>query len=305
MTENIEKSGISRLPLICAPMSCVLDANNWAEFHKEGINAVVPRTVHLDVRLRLCETVMCAFSMSEAKSILTSPFSGIGKFNICLDMANGHMKAQLNLGKALRDKYGSSLSLMGGNIANPETYAEYAKAGFNFVRVGIGGGHGCLSATQLGIYYPMASLINDMVEVRERVKPFIGGDCKIVADGGIGCYSEAIKCLALGADYVMMGRIFSQAALEGEKIGDPVEYYGMSTKKAQLMMGVDKGKLKTSEGKFLSLKKEYTLHGWTENMIDYLRSAMSYTDSRTLKEFSEKAVCQVISPNSAAKINDK
>ena len=303
--ENIEKSGLSRLPLIVSPMSCVLDENKWREFHKERINAIIPRTVNFDTRLRLSETVMCAFSLSEARSILLMPINGIRKFNLCLDMANGHMLAQINVGKSLKDRFGDSLSLMGGNIANPETYAEYAKAGFDFVRIGIGGGSGCLSATQLGIYYPMASLINDMVEVRRKLDPVIPGKCKIVADGGISCYSEIIKCLALGADYVMMGKVFSQAALEGENVGDEVEYFGMSTKKAQILMGAEAGKLKTSEGKFLRLKKEYTLQGWTENMIDYLRSAMSYVNSRTIKEFSEKAVCQVISPNSAAKINDK
>ena len=303
--ENIEKSGIPRLPLIVAPMSCVLNGENWKEFHGERINVVIPRTTPFDTRLKFMETVMCAFSLQEAKQILISPYPENRKLNVCLDMANGHMLAQLQLGESLRKRWPESLVLMGGNIANPETYAEYVKAGFDYVRVGIGGGAGCLSATQLGIYYPMASLLADMCEVKEKISHLIPRECRIVADGGIGSYSEVIKCLALGADFVMMGRVFSQAALSGENVGDPVEYYGMSTKKAQTMMGTDPGKLKTSEGKFLSLKKEYTLPGWTENMEDYLRSAMSYTDSRTLSEFPLHAVCQVISPNSASKINDK
>ena len=77
----------------------------------------------------------------------------------------------------------------------------------------------------------------------------------------------------------------------------------MSTKLAQTEMG--NTILKTSEGKFETYKKEYTLSGWVENMEDYLRSAMSYCDSRNLEEFRKKAECQVISPNSSKKINDK
>ena len=116
-------------------------------------------------------------------------------------------------------------------------------------------------------------------------------------------YSDIIKCLALGADYVMCGKLLAQAALEGEDIGTDFVYRGMSTKSAQKDMGATK--LKTAEGKTLQLKKEYTLKGWIENFDSYLRSAMSYCDSRDLKEFREKAICQVISPNSSYKINNK
>ena len=303
--DGLEKSGISRFPLIVAPMSCVLSESNWKEFRENKINVVIPRTVDFTTRIKLSEVVMCAFSLKEAKDILLMPENNIRKWCICLDMANGHMKAQIGLGSQLRDRFKNRLVLMGGNIANPETYSEYNYAGFDYVRVGIGGGNGCLTSTQTSINYPMASLLNDMVKVKKKLDPIIPAKCKIVADGGISCYSDIIKCFALGADFVMMGRVFSQAALKGENIGDPLHYYGMSTTYAQTLMGASKDNLKTSEGKFLDLKKEYTLSGWVENFSDYLRSAMSYCDSRTLSEFTEKSICHVVSQNSSVKINDK
>jgi hypothetical protein len=64
-------------------------------------------------------------------------------------------------------------------------------------------------------------------------------------------------------------------------------------------------KLKTSEGKFDVLKKEYTLEGWAENFTDYLKSAMSYTGARDLETFGTQTTCQVISPNSSYAINNK
>jgi hypothetical protein len=88
-----------------------------------------------------------------------------------------------------------------------------------------------------------------------------------------------------------------------EKIGDKIEYYGMSTKRAQKEMG--NTTLKTSEGKFLNLTKEYTLLGWAENFDSYLRSAMSYCDSRSLEEFREKSVKQVVSEETIKNVNNK
>ena len=237
---------------------------------------------------------MTAFSLDEAQYILEYVRTD-KKIYMCIDIANGHMIRQIELGKKLKEKFGRKLVLMGGNIANPETYLEYDKAGFDFVRVGIGGGAACLTSTQTAVHFPMASLLDKISKIKETTK--------VVADGGISGYSDAIKCLALGADFVMMGKVFTKAALHGERLGSEVDYYGMSTKKAQKEMG--RSKLKTSEGKIEILRKEYTLEGWAENFTDYLKSAMSYTGVRTLWEFGTKTTTQVISPNSSHSINSK
>lgn len=159
--------------------------------------------------------------------------------------------------------------------------------------------HNCLTSTSTAIHFPYASLISEISEMKYRYH----SHCKIIADGGMGWYSDIIKSLALGADYVMCGRLFAQAAKTAEELGSELIYHGMSTKEAQKAMG--NTNLKTAEGKSLGIKKEYTLSGWTENFDSYLRSAMSYCDSRSLQEFREKAVCQVISPNASSQINDK
>ena len=109
--------------------------------------------------------------------------------------------------------------------------------------------HNCITSTQTATHYSMASLIADICELRPKEY-----NCKIVADGGIGSYSDVIKCLALGADYVMCGKLFAKAALSGESIGDSHLYYGMSTKMAQKEMG--NAKLKTSEGRKETVTKE-------------------------------------------------
>lgn len=303
-TWNLERKNNTVLPVIVSPMSCnFIEEDDIKIYLENNLNVVVPRTIDLDKRRETCQWVMTAFSLKESKQFLTVDPCTIHGLYICIDMANGHMKEQIETGKALKERFGDKLKLMGGNIANPEAYYDYSEAKFDYVRSGIGGGSGCLTSTQTSTHYPMASLLNELSKIQGIVKVSGGYETKIVADGGISGYSDAIKCLALGADYVMMGKVFTKAALHGEPIGTETAYYGMSTKKAQKEMGGIGNK--TSEGKETTVKKEYTLEGWVENFRDYLKSAMSYSDSRTIPEFKLKAVCQVISPNSSYMINNK
>ena len=282
-------------PLITSPMDFI-NPHTMYDFEGVHISTIIPRTIDYDIRLKLTPTSFCAFSLAEAKDLINHDFPCL---HVLIDIANGMMLEELKTGAELKNKFGKSCKLMGGNIGNPATYLLYDTYGFDFVRVGIGDGAGCLTSKQLGVSYPYASLISEISELKYRFH----SHCKIIADGGMSDYSDIIKCLALGADYVMCGKLFAQAALHGQNIGDEFIYRGMSTKSTQKDMGATK--LKTAEGRTLQLKKEYTLEGWVENFDSYLRSAMSYCDSRDLTEFRQKAICQVMSPNASHKINDK
>lgn len=299
-------------PLIASPMDSVLNEFDWKYYWENKISCIIPRTVSIEKRLQLSTKVFCAFSLKEVKEIfLNSQITDDDrftnnkqsdepmKFYVLIDIANGSMQEEIDLGKNLRVKLGDKISLMGGNVGNPATYLLYDAAGFDFLRIGVGSGNGCLTSTNTSVHFPYASLISEISEMKYRYH----SSCKIIADGGMSGYSDIIKSLALGADYVMCGRIFAQAAKTPDEVGATLTYRGMSTKGAQAAMG--SRQLKTAEGRSLEVTKEYTLKGWVENFDSYLRSAMSYCDARSLKEFREKAVCQVISPNSASQINDK
>ena len=286
-------------PIIASPMDSVLDEINWIHYWENKINCIIPRTVSIEQRINLCDKVFCAFSLREVKEYFLNGDINRENLNVLIDIANGSMLEEIHTGSELKQKYGTKLRLMGGNIGNPQTYIYYDMAGFDYLRVGVGSGNGCLTSTNTAIHYPYASLISKIAAIKK------GNDwhCKIVADGGMSGYSDIIKSLALGADYVMCGRIFAQAAKTNEEIGQELIYRGMSTKEAQKAMGNEV--LKTAEGRCVNIVKQYTLSGWVDNFDSYLRSAMSYCDSRTLSEFKEKAICQVISPNSSSQINDK
>ena len=324
------------LPLFTAPMSSVINENNWKIFKENKINTIIPRSVDFKSRLNLSNQTFVAVSLSEFEQyFVNSPeVSSITHF-ICIDIANGHMKKLLDLCKQAKEKWGSALQIMAGNIANPDTYFEYAKAGIDYVRCGIGTSPICTTSANSGIHYPMVSLLQEVNYIRKNIVEVITYEDynpyksipKIVADGGFSNFDQIIKALAIGADYVMLGKIFAMSVeacgdiLNKSYHGYDVEkqgpfqdwirkqdmseikawncyrrYYGMSTKKAQTEISGEA--TKTAEGIETLVPIKYTLAGWCDNFISYLRSAMSYCNSRTLTEFKKNANVMQISANS-------
>lgn len=296
------------LPLFTAPMTSVIDENNWKIFKNNKINTIIPRSVDFQTRCSLYMDTFVAVSLSEFEYLINHD-KPIATIYICVDIANGHMKKLLDLCKKAKAMFGNKIQIMSGNIANPDTYLEYAKAGIDYVRCGIGTSPICTTSANSGIHYPMVSLLTEINRCKSVVEAWINyGDSeytsvpKIVADGGFSNFDQIIKALAIGADYVMLGKIFAMSYEacgeilfnhKGERVR---KYYGMSTKKAQSEFG--NTELKTAEGIETLVPIKYTLTGWCDNFISYLRSAMSYTNSRNLEEFKNNAHIEQISANS-------
>lgn len=310
------------LPLFTAPMSSVINENNWEIFKENKINTIIPRSVSWETRLDLSDKTFIAVSLSEFERLMEF-YHPIQTIYVCVDIANGHMKKLLDLCKLAKEKFRDKIQIMAGNIANPNTYYEYAKAGIDYIRAGIGTSPVCLTSANNGIHYPMVSLLQELVSYRNAVTVSIewngkerrkcDGETylyyspyksvpKIIADGGFSNFDQIIKALAIGADYVMLGKIFAMSKEACGKVifnhnGDRVrKYYGMSTKRAQAEISGEA--TKTAEGIETLVPIKYTLAGWCDNFISYLRSAMSYCNSRNLQEFKQNAHVEQISANS-------
>ena len=332
------------LPIFASPMGSVLDESNWRFFMDHYINVVIPRTININKRLNiLYETTgvvskkkpFVSFSLNEAKDFILYGDSldfvkykddEKSKYRICIDLANGHMRSLLEVIKGIKEKYGTKVEIMSGNIANPKSYKLYNDAGCDYVRTSIGTGSACLTASNTGIYYPPFSLLQEIDEIRKCCD----GKCKVIADGGIKGFRDIQKAL-IYADYVMIGGLFNKCIessgittygkswikigkfkirnyiVDFFRFGKPINrdkysdimrrvksgmlevnkmFYGMSTKYAQVETHSNE-KLKTSEGIIKTQKVEYSLNQWVENEISYLRSAMSYTNSKTLDDYKK------------------
>ena len=340
-----------KLPLFTAPMDSVVGLENYQMFVDKGIQAIYPRTIQIEERIYQLQSVMdededspwVAMSLQEFEDYLCDPdykFPGIP--HVLIDVANGHMQKIYEL--VIKAKtVNPRLVVMVGNIANPKTYKIAAEAGVDYIRCGIGAGRGCITSSNVAIHYPMASLIDEINLEREKLKE--ENSCltlpKIIADGGIRNYDDIIKALALGADYVMIGSVFtkmleSSATTYFTYTGIPEnwskfkydperhiyqdgrfydinpetgswdeiklrkEFYGMASKKGQIALNGKK--TRTSEGISVTLPVEYTLSSWIENFTDYLKSAMSYTNSVDLEDF-KKSETIVMSDFARSSIN--
>lgn len=301
------------LPLITAPMDTVISKINQDIFSGNRIMSCLPRGEYLpDHKIG----VFHSYSLNEFDSLVnTKELNENGWYLI--DIANGHMDKLLHLTRKVKTLY-PKITLMVGNIANPETYCLLSEAGADYIRVGIGNGGGCLTTQNTGVGYPMGSLIKECHDQ----SLYLNNPAKIVADGGMKDYSDVIKSLALGADYVMLGSILNKSLessgdfflfkkikipaklgiwLFNHKIPVFKKFRGMSTKEVQKKWG--KNKIKTSEGVIRFRKVEYTVNQWSENFEHYLRSAMSYSNARTLEEFIGYAKINLISDNSYKRFN--
>ena len=319
-----------RLPLFTAPMDTVVNMDNIDTFILNRINVTLPRTITYENYFKRFGEFHAKINSFYGNLFISMGFADLDKYeynsyrdfylnaHILIDVANGHMDKIAEYCGDIKC-HRPDVTIMVGNIANPETYTWYAEKNcVDYILVGIGNGGGCLTTKQSGVGYPMASLIH---AVRQEKLLYVfdhkdDNDFKfppaIVADGGMKDYSDVIKALAIGADYVMLGSIFNKALescatnyLYGIPIsyniakyfltkGYPVKKYfrGMSTKEAQKAMG--RTKFKTSEGVVRYRKVEYFLQGWVENFEHYLRNAMSYSNARTLEEFiGNVELCQI------------
>lgn len=199
------------LPVFTAPMSSLVSKENFGEWRKNNIIPIAPRNIDWEVRKNLLlsgEWISVGLGGFRAHFI-DYPISKTQPLKVCIDIANGHMKEVLDLVKEAKT-INPHLIVMAGNIASPMTIEDYCEAGVDFARIGIGGGSGCITSSNTGIHYPMASLISETRAMRdswEHLEHKKG--TRIIADGGIRGYGDIIKALALGADRVMTGGLLA------------------------------------------------------------------------------------------------
>jgi len=308
------------LPLMTAPMDTVVSKKNYYAFISNRIHVCMPRNEYHDNTTDMAhKDIFQSFGLEDLERQLKLTKQSKEKYNkpffwfnkILIDTANGHLQRVIDVIKKIKKDY-PHITIMAGNVGHPLTYKNLAMAGADYVRCSIGTGESCVTAANVGINYPIGSLIYECKEIKKKSEL----DCKIVADGGMRGYDDIIKSLSLGCDCVMIGSLLNRTLQSAGfnylwglrlpyqiakilwKWGFPIKkkYRGMSTKEVQRKWG--KAKLVTSEGITRFRKIKYNLSTWVENFEDYLRSAMSYSGAKNLQEFIENSEWVFITNNS-------
>jgi IMP dehydrogenase len=175
---------------------------------------------------------------------------------LCIDSSEGFSEWQLDTLKFVRDTYGDSVKIGAGNVVDGEGFKYLANAGADFIKVGIGGGSICITREQKGIGRGQASAVMDVAHARNEYFKETGIYIPICSDGGIVYDYHMTLALAMGADFLMLGRYFARFdESPGSKLnvnGNYVkEYWGEGSNRARNWQRYDMGgdtKLSFEEG---------------------------------------------------------
>lgn len=283
----------SKLPIFVAPMTCLVDFINFSSFEDSKVIPILPvydinnKELFKRRLTFIQQSKWVALTLNEFEDTFCRNKWNLDKenlFNICIDTANGHLY-DIYVATKYAKKSFPNLAIMVGNIANPKTYDEICKNysdSVQFIRVGIGGGSGCTTSVQTGVHTSLPYLITEI----NKIKKSYANKPLVIADGGVNTIDRAIKCLALGADYVMMGSMFANCKEVGNYNEVKNEYYGQSSIRGQL----DRfGEIRSNpEGLEKIVEINTTLNEVCSKFDAALRSAMSYCNAKTLEEFIGK-----------------
>ena len=207
---------------------------------------------------------------------------------ICLDIANGYCFHFLDIIKQLRKDYPDKI-IMAGNVVTPERTIEILNAGADLVKNGIGGGSVCITRNKTGIGYPQLSVCLEC----NKNELGLEHPC-IISDGGCKEPSDIAKAISAGADFVMLGGMFSG---HDESRGDFIEenskkyklFYGMSSDTAMKKHHGGVANYRASEGRTIKVEYKGPVENTILDILGSLRSTCTYTNSKNLIELEQNA----------------
>ena len=175
---------------------------------------------------------------------------------LCIDSSDGYSEWQYETLKWIKEKYGDKVLVGAGNVVDKDGFFYLAEAGADFIKVGIGGGSICITREQKGIGRGQATALQDVAKARDEYQARTGIYIPICSDGGLVHDYHMVLALAMGADFLMMGRYFARFDESPTKKlciknNYVKEYWGEGSNRAQNWQRYDMGgtaSLKFEEG---------------------------------------------------------
>ena len=225
---------------------------------------------------------------------------------LCIDSSEGFSEWQQRTLSWIRERYGNSVKVGAGNVVDGDGFRFLADAGADFIKVGIGGGSICITRETKGIGRGQASALIDVVKARDEYYEKTGVYIPVCSDGGIVFDYHMTIALAMGADYVMLGRYFarfdeSPSALVNINGNYLKEYWGEGSQRARNWQRYDLGgerKLSFPEGVDSYVPYAGSLKDNVALTISKIKSTMCNCGALSLEEFRKKARLTIVSPTS-------
>ncbi len=225
---------------------------------------------------------------------------------LCIDSSEGFSEWQKLTIAWIRARYGDTVKVGAGNVVDADGFRFLADCGADFVKVGIGGGSICITRETKGIGRGQATALIDVCKARDEYFEETGVYVPVCSDGGIVYDHHLTLALAMGADFVMLGRYFArfdESPTEKLFFGGTYvkEYWGEGSNRARNWQRYDMGgdkKLSFEEGVDSYVPYAGPLKDNVDRTLSKVRSTMCNCGALNIKEFQQKAKLTLVSATS-------
>lgn len=225
---------------------------------------------------------------------------------LCIDSSEGYSEWQKRTLQYIHEHFGPDVRVGAGNVVDAEGFRFLAEAGADFIKVGIGGGSICITRETKGIGRGQATALIDVCAERDRYYKETGVYIPVCSDGGIVHDYHMTLALAMGADFLMLGRYFSrfdESPTDKVKVNGTYfkEYWGEGSNRARNWQRYDLGgarKLSFEEGVDSYVPYAGPLKDNMTTTLAKIRSTMCNCGALTLPELREKARLTLVSSTS-------
>ncbi|CAB1243534.1 MAG: IMP dehydrogenase [Oscillospiraceae bacterium] len=224
----------------------------------------------------------------------------------CIDSSEGFSEWQKMTIEWVRENYGDSVKIGAGNVVDKDGFRFLAECGADFVKIGIGGGSICITRETKGIGRGQATAVIEVAKARDEYYRETGVYVPICSDGGIVYDHHITLALAMGADFVMLGRYFSrfdESPTNKVNVNGTYmkEYWGEGSNRARNWQRYDLGgdkKLSFEEGVDSYVAYAGPLKDNVATTLSKVKSTMCNCGALTIPELQEKAKLTLVSATS-------
>lgn len=311
LSSNVTKNFKIEKPFIASPMDTVCEEEMAFELWKHGCLGIIHRFDPIERQVNRVKTVVQKIGNyksfkdngQDKSENLAAAIGATGDFEeradrlveagvniLLIDIAHGHHKYLRDALNVLNKKeWRSSVDIIGGSIATAEAAKDLIEWGVDGLRIGLGNGSMCSTRMRSGVGVPQVSAILEVYKVARL------NDTPILADGGIKRPGDAAKALAIGADTIMAGSLFSgtketpgplrrKGNFPNEKLYK--QYRGSASYESKLERGEETSNI---EGNSQIVDYKGKVKRIVSGLEEGVQSAMSYSGAKNMEEFHSKA----------------